>query len=200
MRAAELALEYFKALLSAPPMFSAVIVFVVWIFRKDLKSLLSRIAKIRFPGGAEVSTTQSDRLALEEDKQKPDPTVDDKRVQLLSDLSPQQKDTMDKLICSYVSAARFWEFRYLNYYFVPITQHVLDWLTDRPIAPEEFEAYWTQHIPSLDERKAIFMALQNHHLIDQDESRLIYVTPKGREYVGWRGPLASSKSTPTQRS
>jgi hypothetical protein len=47
---------------------------------------------------------------------------------------------------------------------------------------------WLPLIPSATERKAILSALENHHLI-QLENGLVSVTPKGQEYIEWRGPL-----------
>jgi len=51
-----------------------------------------------------------------------------------------------------------------------------------------YDTYWTPLIVSAEERDAIMTALQAHHLIQIKED-LIEVTPKGREYISWRGPL-----------
>ena len=52
----ELALGYLRVLLSAPPMTVLGVLVLVWVFRSDLKTLMDRIATIKFPGG-ELSTT-----------------------------------------------------------------------------------------------------------------------------------------------
>jgi hypothetical protein len=44
-------------------------------------------------------------------------------------------------------------------------------------------------VPNPVERLAILDALRNHHLIDI-VGDIITVTPKGREYIQWRGPVA----------
>jgi hypothetical protein len=66
MDIAKLVIEYLKVLLSAPPLFSVVAIIFIFIFREDLKALILRIAKIKLPGGTEVSTPQSNQLAVEE--------------------------------------------------------------------------------------------------------------------------------------
>ena len=55
----ELALGYLRVLLSAPPMTVLGVLVLVWVFRSDLKAIMSRsrIATIKFPGG-ELTTSQ----------------------------------------------------------------------------------------------------------------------------------------------
>lgn len=192
MDIAILILEYLKVLLTAPVLFSLVAVLIIKLFREDIKALILRVAKIRLPGGAEVSTPQSNQLAAEE-KPAPEPRVNDQIPisGLPADLTPQQKTTIEQLIRSHIATEYIWEYRYLNYFLARGTQHVLDWLIDLPQATtfSHFDAMWLPIIPSANERQAILSALQNHHLIQQDDSEIIVVTPKGREYQEWRGEL-----------
>ena len=59
MSTSQLVLEYFKAFLS-PQVMAGVVAFVLLaLFRDDIKALFLRVAKIRFPGGAELLTPQS---------------------------------------------------------------------------------------------------------------------------------------------
>ena len=75
MEIARIVLEYLRVLLSAPVMSVAVIMTFLFLFREDLKALLLRVAKIRFPGGTELSTLQSERQHREaEEAEKPVPT------------------------------------------------------------------------------------------------------------------------------
>ena len=55
MNEAELALGYLRVLLSAPPMTVLVVIVLVSVFKNKLKTLMDRIATIKFPGG-ELST------------------------------------------------------------------------------------------------------------------------------------------------
>lgn len=193
MENASLILEYLKVLLTAPVLFSIVAVLFIMLFREDIKALILRIAKIRLPGGTEVSTPQSNQLATEQQKPAPEPTVDDQVavVGLPDNLTPQQRHTIEQLIRSHIATAYIWEYRYLNYFLVRATQIVLDWLIVLPQATTymHYDSVWLPTIPSANERQAIINALQTHHLIQQDVSGLIVVTPKGREYQEWRGPL-----------
>ena len=190
---ANLILEYLKVLLTAPVLFSLVAVLFVTLFREDIKALILRIAKIKLPGGTEVSIPQSYQLAAEEQKPAPEPSVENQvaLVGLPADLTPQQQSTVEQLIRSYIATAYIWEYRYLNYFLVRGTQLVLDWLIGLPQATTymHYDSVWLPIIPSANERQAIINALQTHHLIQQLEHGMIVVTQKGREYQEWRGPL-----------
>ena len=188
---ANLILEYLKVLLTAPVLFSLLAVWFITLFREDIKALILRIAKIKLPGGTEVSTPQSNQLATEE--QKPAPRIDNQVAVagLPADLAPQQRQAVEQLIRSHIATAYIWEYRYLNYFLVRGTQLVLDWLIGLPQATTymHYDSVWLPIIPSANERQAIINALQTHHLIQQLEHGMIVVTQKGREYQEWRGPL-----------
>ena len=61
METAKLVLEYLRVLLSPQIIIGIVGLVFLLLFREDIKAWILRIAKIRFPGGAEVSTSQSER-------------------------------------------------------------------------------------------------------------------------------------------
>ena len=89
--------------------------------------------------------------------------------------------------------AYFWEYRYLNYFLVPHTRVVLDWLAGlKDMATVElFDNLWLPAIPNPDERKAVMRALLAHNLVELDVP-WISVTPQGREYLALRGPLPNT--------
>jgi len=191
MEIANLILEYLKVLLTWPVLLASVALVFMSQFREDLKSLILRIAKIKFPGGAEVSTPQSSRLAAEENKPAPEPNDQPLITGLPENLTPQQTSQVEELIRSHIATAYLWEYRYLNLFLARGTQMVLDWLIGltHPVTDSYFDSTWLPLIPSASERQAIITALQAHHLIQHDPSGLITVTPKGREYQEWRGAL-----------
>src|SRR5207249_2538621 len=155
----------------------------------DLKAMLLRIAKIRFPGGTEISTSQSENQEKEAaEKQKPPPTPQTGLPALPVELMPQQRAAVEEIIRAERATTYLWEYRYLNYFLVYHTQQVLDWLASlqQPITLRYFDSFWLPLIPSANERNAVITALQAHHLI-QVTNDLIQVTPKGREYQQWRG-------------
>jgi len=65
METARLVLEYLKAKLSPQDVAGIVALAFCLMFKEDIKALMRRIAKIRFPGGSEVSTTQVERASEE---------------------------------------------------------------------------------------------------------------------------------------
>lgn len=58
-------------------LFSLVAIVVIVVFREDIKALMLRVAKIKLPGGAEFSTSQSKQLDAEEEKPAPEPPVNE---------------------------------------------------------------------------------------------------------------------------
>ncbi len=89
--------------------------------------------------------------------------------------------------------AHLWEYRFLNRFLVLNTQRVLDWLAGLPDPPTftMYDAWWQQVIPSAEQRRTIVQVLEEHNLIVM-RGDLIEITPKGREYIEWRGPLPGS--------
>jgi len=194
---AKLILEYIKVLLTAPVLFSIVALIFFNLFKEDIKALILRIAKIKLPGGAEVSTPQTDQLAIEDERKEPIIKNDFAVVGLPNDLTPQQQHLVEQVIRSHIATAYVWEYRYLNYFLVRITQQVLDWLAGLPQATTYtyYDAIWLPIIPSTSERQVVIKALDAHHLIQTDTTGMISVTPKGREYLEWRGILPPPPTT-----
>lgn len=197
MEIAKLVLEYLKVLLSPQIIVGGVGFVFLFLFREDIKALLLRIAKIRLPGGTEVSTSQSERQVKEEKiEQKPLPAPQTPLPGLPSELTPQQRTAVEDILKAERATSYLWEYRYLNYFLVYGTQTVLDWFISlkQPTTYNHFDATWLPLIPSANERGAIINALQAHHLIQVNDGA-IQVTPKGMEYQQWRGKLPKSPLT-----
>jgi len=191
METAKLVLEYLRVLLSPQIIIGIIGLVFLLLFREDIKAWILRIAKIRFPGGAEVSTSQSEIQIKEESfEQKPLPTPEAPLPGLPSDLTPQQRVTVENILKAERVTSYLWEYRYLNYFLVYKTQVVLDWLISlkHPTTYRHVDATLLPVIPSANERGAIINALQAHHLIQVTDGA-IQVTPKGMEYQQWRGEL-----------
>lgn len=197
MEIAKLILEYLKVLLSTPVVAGAIAIAFIVLFRGDIRALMRRVATIRFPGG-EVSTSQVERSSEVTPTTGATPKVPPSEQVVLPQniaLTPEQVKQLAEIFQAERARAYLWEYRYLNYFLVPLTQRVLDWLAslkDRPTYTL-YDTLFTQAVPSTEERKAIIDALAAHHLI-QLKGDLIEVTPKGREYIQWRRPLPSIAS------
>jgi len=197
MEIATLVLEYLKVLLSPQIVVGVVGLVFLFLFREDIKALILRVAKIRLPGGAEISTSQSERQIKEEKiEQKPLPAPETPLPGLPSDLTPQQRLAIENILKAERATSYLWEYRYLNYFLVYGTQAVLDWLISlkQPTTYGHYDATWLPLIPSANERGAIINALQAHHLI-QVKDGAIQVSPKGMEYQQWRGELPKAPLT-----
>ena len=190
-------LEYLTVLLSAPPVVAVLVLIGMSRFSDDLKDLLSRVARIRLPGGAEVATQQS--RGIVDDERATTPNPEEIPVQGLPvGLTPDQQQEIASLIRSHIANAYLWEYRYLNFFLARSTQVALDWLIGiaEPITISHYDSWFLPVVPSARERKAMIAALETHHLIQlEDRTTTISVTPKGREYHQWRGALPPLPST-----
>ena len=192
METAEIVLEYLKVFLSPQIVVGILIVVFFLLFKNDVKALILRIAKIRLPGGSEISTSQAERVKEESSSRKVPPPKPEEPNLDPKNLTLTPKDVLELKTVFDAERARtaFWEYEYLNFYLVANTQKVLEWLANLP-QPTTFSLYdnlWSPVIPKASERKAIFGALESHYLIQLKPGDLIEVTPKGHEYLKVRRP------------
>ena len=196
METAAIVLEYLKVLLSTQCVCAVVALVFIICFRRDLRALMQRVASIKLPGGTEVSAPQLARTESEKSSTKEPPGVPPGPASPLPEglhLEPEQAKILGEAFRAERAKAYLWEYRYLNHFLVANTQRVLDWLAGlkERTTISMYDAWWMQFVLNADERRAILSALETHHLIFIHDGDVIEVTPKGREYIGWRGPLAS---------
>ena len=188
MGIAELVLEYLKVILSGPVLGTAVAVAFLTLFRSEISRLIDRIKTIKGPGGVHLELQQ--KKDLEKIPGQKDP-IETAEVELPKsiEITPEQANKVVQLLKSEKANAYLWEYRYLNYYLVRSTQLVLDWVgTQQTVSLRFLDSYLQPSIPDVNERNAILEALKNHHLITV-VGDVVQITPKGREYLQWRGPL-----------
>ena len=202
MELATLALEYLRVLLTAPLLFSIVAVVFLFKFTEDIKALLLRVAKIRFPDGTEVDMPQSSRI--EESEREPVDTGEIPVKGIPPGLTQDQEQAITQLVRAQIATTYIWEYRYLNYFLARGTQMALDWFVglSQPTTLMHYDSVFLPIVPSARERKAMFNALEAHHLVVTCDvaSDMIAVTPKGQEYHQWRGalpPLTNRSTGPT---
>jgi hypothetical protein len=120
----KLVLEYLKVILSPQLIAGGIALAILLLFRDDIKGLMRRIAKIRFPGGSELSTSQVERRSenVSAGEAKP-PVPPAEQVTLPQNLSltPEQVEGIRQLFEAERAKAYLWEYRYLNYFLVPNT-------------------------------------------------------------------------------
>jgi translation initiation factor 2 gamma subunit (eIF-2gamma) len=183
----KLFLEYLKVLLAWPVVVGVGATIGTLWFRTELRALINRVASLEFPGGKIVTQqTKLEEDALVNEVVESVPAEAD--VPSVLDeihLSAVDQKKIRDVIVAERAAARVWEYRYLNYYFAPATQHVLDWLIGLNITTDAaYDAYWINRIPQTAERRAIIDALQKHLCIHIDGPSY-QVSDKGREYAAW---------------
>jgi hypothetical protein len=164
MHTAQLVLDYIKAVLSPQVIAGAVGFTLLAVFRDDFKALLLRVAKIRLPGGTEVSTSQitkAEEAAENKPLDKPPPA--DPPPSLPASLDHKELEQVKQLLDAERARAYLWEYRYMNYFLVYHTQQVLDWFASLPSSTSLslFDSAWLPLIPNTDERRAVINALQH---------------------------------------
>jgi len=194
-------LEYLKVLLAAAPVGGVVAISFMAIFREPLKDLIGRTKGVKFPGG-EWSASQVDR-AVEAEAAPANPltvpgTTDPPADPGLT-LDPVQQARLADLLRAERARAYFWEYRFLNFFLVPSTQRVLDWFASVQHRPtiQLYDDYWSSTIVDPEERRAVLDALLSHRLI-QATGELLEITPKGHEYVQFRGPRGEQQQPATK--
>jgi len=195
-------IEYLQLLLAPHIVWAGVLIFFAFKFRSGFSSLLAAITdRIRSVKGYR-KTKEGHELTFSESQQ-----VDAKSLPNTSATPPEvtheknddftwPEDTTEDIaeIKTLVKAERssryLWEYNYLNFFFQRHTQYVLDWFVERDceIPLDEYHGYWKKFIKSERERKAVLDVLLAHFMLEIKENR-INVTPKGREYHEWRGPM-----------
>ena len=184
-------IEFLKIILSTQAVTGASCLTFIFVFKKEIKSYIDRIAKVKTPGGGEVSTPQQDKKTEKEfiDNSAPlDPAKEDEKIP--STLNDTELEQVKDLLSAERTRAYIWEYNYLNYFLVPTTQHILDWLSacTTPVSTSLFHTFWTPIVSKPTERDTILSVLENHYLIII-ENDLIAVSPKGEEYIGFRGKM-----------
>lgn len=192
MECARIVLEYLRVFLSGQAIAGAVAINFIFLFKVQIGNLIDRIKELNFPGGGlKTSQLGREKLELPSKGQKPESLPAEEPSTNVTVASPQPNvEKLQKQVNAERARAYLWEYRYLNYYLARGTQEILDWFAglQTNTTVSLFDTIWLPAIPSAQERRAIIGALQAHWLI-VITGDVIEVSPKGREYLAWRGPL-----------
>jgi hypothetical protein len=173
--------EITKALAWPLAVFGAVV-----LLRDPISDLLRRFRGATF-GGASVDMQQPE-ASSNKPVETPAPPLPAPAAAAAAQLTPEQQDALKQILQAQHAAARLWEYRYLNLFLAPPSQHVLTWFASLGYTTlDAYDAYWAQHLDG-EQRKVILQALNAHHLVER-EGPVLRISEKGREYVTWRGPL-----------
>ena len=117
METARVVLEYIKVALSPQTLAGGVAIVFFLVFKEDIKALMRRIAKIRFPGGSELSTSQAERSVEDASAEKahpPTPPAEEVSFPKNLSLTSEQVEAIRQLFEAERAKAYLWEYRYLN--------------------------------------------------------------------------------------
>lgn len=166
-----------------------IILTICIIFKKNISKLIDRIRKIK-AGSTEISTPQQEKMLKDEELIRSTETqsiLKEKKVEKTPYSQKEFIKLQSELIAEKTNALE-WEFRYLNYFLVPHTQRVLDWINQfqQGTTLSRYQTHWMQIIITPNERQAVIEALQTHNLIEIENDSLIKTTEKGKSYINWR--------------
>ncbi|MFN3698369.1 MAG: hypothetical protein ACK4VO_13100 [Pseudobdellovibrio sp.] len=174
-------IEILKLILAWP--FISLIIFSIFVFNFK-SSIANWFSGLRIQYGNATLTSQA---FVQENTKISEPPDTPENLALPS----TEHTTVNSDVKLWRAAAYIWEYRYLNYFLQFRTQQVLDWLYDckEAVPVPVATSFWTNIIPSANERDSIVGALTKHYLISI-EGEKITITPKGIEYVEFRGKFA----------
>jgi hypothetical protein len=121
METHQIIIEYLKIILSTQFIVGIVSFIVLLLFKDDIRGLLSRIAKIKLPGGSELYTSQKEKDIEPISKDNLPKVVNTETTQKLSEelnLSADQVKIVREVFESERANAFLWEYKYLNLFLV----------------------------------------------------------------------------------
>jgi hypothetical protein len=200
MEIAKIILEYFKVLLAWPVM--AFIISMVFLFRftDSIKHFIEKHYLRKF-GSAEFESQNRDTLiqeklttntngeiiSLEQMK-----SFESELEKLRSNISTKHEEIQQKdgLIDFLIYRAEYFEFSYLNLFYVLNTKNVLLWFFSvRQATKDFFSLTYQSVIQSPFEREAIFNALLNYEMIKPQDNGMVCITDKGIRFLKYIGYL-----------
>lgn len=192
-----LLLEYLKVFLSWPVVVGIGAIVSIILFRKEVRKLIDRIANVEI-AGFKLATQQAEALEVVNPEglnvEAAEPAAP--AVGAVEEAAPAELANLpigdaerERLRAEFVAeraAAYMWEYRYLNFFFAPSTQAVLNWFfgIGGNTTLDAYMAYWTNRIFMQNEREAVLVALEKHNMLRADGALLV-LTEKGREYHSW---------------
>jgi hypothetical protein len=192
-------MEWVKIFVSWPFVVFLIAIAIFLRYGKEIRQLLNRIAtaeNFEGPGGFKFSGRQQPNEEGEAGKSVPAeatslPAPQDDTGSGEFKLTQEEWSAIEGAFRSERATAAHWEYRYLNYFLAFKTQQLLDWLgaLGRSASVREVDA--TISGETVEQRAAMTGALEAHHLILLS-GEMYSVTDKGREYIGYRGPLPTN--------
>ncbi len=158
-----------------------------------------RHGRLRLPGGAEIQA-QAPQL----DEKGEQARVEDGSITLSSDqqkqlqefirtiaqkqqLTTAEKENAERLYQQALQATAYWEFRFLDVFFVPTTKNVLFWLSKSQGTPrQDFHSAWTPLITDASQREVTIGVLRDAEVIE-DKAGILRVTQKGYSFLQFTG-------------
>jgi hypothetical protein len=189
-------MEWVKIFVSWPFVVFLIAIAIFLRYGKEIRQLLNRIAtaeNFEGPGGFKFSGRQQPNEEGEAGKSVPAdatplPAPQDDTGSGDFKLTQEEWSAIEGAFRSERATAAHWAYRYLNYFLAFKTQQLRDWLgaLGRSASVREVDA--TISGETVEQRAAMTGALEAHHLILLSDE-MYSVTDKGREYIGYRGPL-----------
>lgn len=199
----EIILEYFKAILSWPPIFFIISLIFITKFKESIKVFLENIVSIKV-GPFETSQRQTKELKekindqITENLQEQGITLSREQIKQIDEVFSnltKEKETKeleiankDQVIQYFIERSELYEFAYLSLYLVYNSKNALFWFYNQTSSSSTKDNFISQFILSspiinpLPEKEVIFNALLVNGLLDQ-LGALFKVSDKGIRFL-----------------
>ncbi len=206
-------IEFLKVILTPHIIWGGVLIFFAYRFKNGFSLLLTAITdRIKNVQGykktkdgheltfQESQTDKSNNILPNVSDTPPEASPEKSEGFMWDEDKTDDTETLKKLVKIERSDRYLWEYRYLNYFLVRHSQHIIDWFAsnDSPQTFGSYNNYWEKNILDKKEREAVISVLGDFFLIQSVQGDKLQITPKGKEYQAWRGPLPPLLETATK--
>ena len=185
----QIILEYLKVILTWPvAIFIISLVFLIK-FSDSIRKYIAKITELTLPGGTTVKTQPESSISVDKTMEEKGVRLSQEEIQIVAeklnelDVRIEENKQKEEIINYLAYRSEFFEFSYLNYFYVPKTKQILKWLSLSTNATKKMYHILWDNINAV-ERDIIFSVLLNYGMVTYDPSNdSLNITDKGRRFI-----------------
>ena len=179
-------IEFSKLLISWPVAFLIVMLILLLKYRKTISKYLEN-ATFKGPNWEvspqQKSPPQKEKVGIDEKKIEESQEILDSSGDTMT-LRKEDADLISSTIRNYSDRSVYYEFMYLNNFFVHSTKSILKWFYDSGLTTREnYYSHWIKNKISNDQLDTIFFILLESELIEYEIEKQLFITQKGIAFL-----------------